>query len=152
MPKRGANLLIEDMLTAIRKIEKFAADLSRESFLQDDKTIDAVVRNLEVLGEAARQIPDELVIQHSDVPWHLMRGLRNRVVHDYFGLDLEIIWQIISEDLAQLKSQLENVRRPAIPRKLSGAKRLSPINDDLQIIRLELSGLTTCPIYRLYVH
>ena len=70
-------------------------------------TIDAVVRNLEVLGEAARQMPEVFIAQHPEVPWRVIAGLRNRIVHDYFGLDLEIIWQIISQDLSPLKNQLK---------------------------------------------
>ena len=80
--------------------------LSREAFMADDKTVDAVVRNLEIIGEAARQVPDEFAAAHSAVPWRRIAGLRNRIVHDYFGLDLDIIWEVIQTDLPQLKSQL----------------------------------------------
>ena len=92
MPKRDADLLVEDMRAAINRVEPYTKGLNRETFLQDEKTIDAVVRNLEVLGEAARQMPEQFVNQHPGVPWRLIAGLRNRIVHDYFGLDLEIIW------------------------------------------------------------
>ena len=91
MPKRDADLLIQDMLTAIAKIESYIAGQDRESFLKDEKTIDAVVRNLEVLGEASRQLPEEYIQQHVHIPWRLVAGLRNRIVHEYFGLDIEII-------------------------------------------------------------
>ena len=107
MPKRDADLLIQDMLTAMYRIESYTTGHDHDSFLRDEKTIDAVVRNLEVLGEAARQLPGEFVNLHPHVPWGLISGLRNRIVHDYFGLDLEIIWQIISKDLSPLKIQLE---------------------------------------------
>jgi len=109
MPKRDADLLIEDMRLAIGRIERYTAGLNREAFLQDEKTIDAVVRNLEVLGEVARQMPSEFLSQHPEIPWLLIAGLRNRIVHDYFGLDLEIIWEIISHDIASLKVQLQNL-------------------------------------------
>ncbi len=95
MPKRDSDLLIQDMLSAIRQIESYIAGQDHDSFLHDRKTIDAVVRNLEVLGEASRQLPQEFITQQPHVPWRLLAGLRNRIVHDYFGLDLEIIWQII---------------------------------------------------------
>src|SRR5437762_2108285 len=98
MPRRDSNLLIQDMLSAIRQIENYIAGLDHDSFLADRRTIDAVVRNLEVLGEASRQLPKEFVNQKSQIPWQLISGLRNRIVHDYFGLDLEIIWQVISQD------------------------------------------------------
>lgn len=109
MPRRDAELLIEDMLVALQKIERYTSELDQGTFRQDEKTVDAVVRNLEVLGEAARQLPEDFVTQHPDVPWRQVAGLRNRIVHDYFGLDLEIIWQVIQHDLPQLKTRLEEI-------------------------------------------
>ena len=111
MPKRDADILIQDMLGAIRKIDAYIAGLDRDSFLKDEKTIDAVVRNLGVLGEATRQLPDDFVGQHAEVPWRLIAGLRNRIVHEYFGLDLDLIWQIISQDLLPIKTQIEGLRQ-----------------------------------------
>ncbi|MFB3902266.1 MAG: DUF86 domain-containing protein [Acidobacteriota bacterium] len=107
MPRRDPDLLVEGMLVAVRKIEVYTAGLDQAAFVQDEKTIDAVVRNLEVLGEAARQLPVDFTLRHADIPWNQIAGLRNRVIHEYFGLDLEIIWQIIRHDLPQLKAQLE---------------------------------------------
>jgi len=107
MPKRDPELLVEDMLEALRKIQLYTAGMDHSAFLQDEKTIDAVVRNLEVLGEAARQIPAAYAAGNPLVPWGKITGLRNRIVHDYFGLDLDIIWQIIRNDLPPLKAQLE---------------------------------------------
>ena len=82
MPKRDAELLVEDMLEALRKIDLYTAGLDHSAFLKDEKTIDAVVRNLEVLGEAARQVPDAFLVSHPDVPWRKIAGLRNRSEHD----------------------------------------------------------------------
>jgi uncharacterized protein with HEPN domain len=109
MPKRDPDLLVEDMLASIHKIERYSSGMSQELFLQDEKTIDAVVRNLEILGEATRQLPEDFIAQHPDVPWRQIAGLRNRIVHDYFGLDLEMIWQVIRNDLPQLQTWLENL-------------------------------------------
>lgn len=109
MPKRDPDLLIEDMLASIHKIERYIAGLNEDTFRQDEKTIDAVVRNLEILGEAARQMPPDFVVRHQAVAWRQIAGLRNRIVHDYFGLDLEIIWQVVRDDLPQLKLSLESV-------------------------------------------
>lgn len=111
MPKRDADLLIEDILAAIGKIEDYTRGVNHDAFLADAKTIDAVVRNLEIIGEAARRMPAEFVTAYPDVPWQQIAGLRNRVVHyEYFGLDLEIVWQIIEGDLPQLK-----VRERSLP-------------------------------------
>ncbi len=82
MPKRDATLLIEDIETAISRIEKYTTGLKREAFLTDEKTIDAVVRNLEIIGEATRQLPEDFRKRHSTIPWQKMAGLRNRIVHD----------------------------------------------------------------------
>ena len=109
MPKRDPTLLIQDMLTAIGRIERYIQGKDHAAFIQDEMVIDAVVRNLEVLGEAARQLPEEFTTKHPEVPWRLVSGLRNRIVHDYFGLDIEIIWQIISRDLQPLKFQLQSL-------------------------------------------
>lgn len=109
MPKRDPDLLVQDMLDSLRKIEFYTAGMDHSAFLGDAKTIDAVVRNLEVLGEAARQVPDDFASRHPDVPWRKVAGLRNRIVHDYFGLDLEIIWQIVRHDLPPLKARLEDL-------------------------------------------
>jgi uncharacterized protein with HEPN domain len=109
MPKRDPGLLIEDMLAAIRKIERYTAGMDEELFRQDEKTVDAVVRNLEILGEATRQLPEDFAARHPDVSWRQIAGLRNRIVHDYFGLDLEMIWELTRRDLPQLQALLERL-------------------------------------------
>ncbi|HWB61572.1 MAG TPA: DUF86 domain-containing protein [Chthoniobacteraceae bacterium] len=110
MPKRDADLLLEDIHSAIGRIERYIAGLDHAKFLQDEKTIDAVVRNLEIIGEAVRWLPQEFKDQHPSVPWSQIAGLRNRIVHDYFGLDLEIIWQVLATSLPEFKQQLARIR------------------------------------------
>jgi uncharacterized protein with HEPN domain len=83
--------------------------MSFEMFQNDDKTIDAVIRNFEVIGEAANRIPDEIKDRFNKVNWHRIRGFRNRIVHDYMGVDLEIIWEIIEKNLDELKEQIEEI-------------------------------------------
>jgi uncharacterized protein with HEPN domain len=109
MPKRDPKLLLEDMLAAVQKIERYIAGMDQQSFRQDEKTLDAVVRNLEVLGEAARQLPWDFLAMHPDVPWHLISGMRNRIIHEYFGLDLDLVWQVLQHDLPQLRIWLEKL-------------------------------------------
>lgn len=109
MSKRNPQLLLEDILLAIGKIERYTTDFTKETFLADEKTIDAVVRNLEIIGEAVRQLPDNFKMAHSDIPWWQVAGLRNRIVHDYFGLDQEIIWQIIEKDILDLRSKIRSL-------------------------------------------
>ena len=86
MPERDAAILLEDIRTAIEKIERYTAGMTRETFVADEKTVDAVVRNLEIIGEAVRRLPDDFKQTHGEIPWPQIAGLRNRIVHDYFGL------------------------------------------------------------------
>ncbi len=83
--------------------------MTYEDFENDERTVDAVIRNLEIIGEAARNIPLELRDKYSDIPWRRIVGLRNVVIHDYFGVDLEIIWEIITKDLLDLKEKIKGI-------------------------------------------
>lgn len=76
-----------------------------EEFIEDDKTTDAVIRNLEIIGQAVNKIPKEIKDAHKEIEWKKIIGLRNRVIHDYFGVDLEIIWYIIVNELDGLKEK-----------------------------------------------
>lgn len=107
MSKRSITLLLDDILNALHKIERYLAGMSREDFLGDEKTIDAVVRNLEIIGEASKQLPTEFTANHNHILWFQIAGLRNRIVHDYFGLDLDIIWEIVQRDLPAFREQVE---------------------------------------------
>jgi uncharacterized protein with HEPN domain len=106
MSKRDHLVLLEDITLAIQKIGRYTALMDRDAFLRDELVIDGVARNLEIIGEAARQLPEEFKLVHTQIPWTQISGLRNRIVHDYFGLDLEIIWQIIQHDLPELEKQV----------------------------------------------
>ena len=97
------------MLEGIAKIERYTKGLSHTHFHEDEKTIDAVVRNLIVIGEAARLVPDEIAEQHPEIAWKKMRGLRNLAVHEYFGVDADILWETIQHDLPPLASMLRCV-------------------------------------------
>lgn len=109
MPRRDPALLLEDIRSAIARIERYTSGLQREHFVADEKTIDAVARNLEIIGEAVRWVPSDFKHQHADIPWEQIAGLRNRIVHDYFGLDLEIIWQVLQTSLPDLREQLARI-------------------------------------------
>lgn len=111
MSKREPDLLLQDIEEAIMKIKTYTNGMSYESFQNDDKTIDAVIRNFEIIGEAANRIPDEIKDKFNEVNWHRIRGFRNRIVHDYMGVDLEIIWEIIEKNLDELKEQIEEIIR-----------------------------------------
>ena len=99
MSKRDRILLIEDMYEAALKIKRYTKDMDYDSFVNDDKTIDAVVRNFEIIGEAANRIDDDFKLINPELAWNHLRGFRNRIVHEYFGIDYEIVWSIIENDL-----------------------------------------------------
>ena len=106
MSRRPVRLLTEDILERTGRIERHMAGIDHDTFLGDDKTIDAVARNLEVIGEAAARLPEEFRDSYPDIPWRQIVGLRNRIVHQYFDLDLELVWQIVSTELPDLKRRL----------------------------------------------
>ena len=110
MSKRDPLILLDDILLAIQKIGRYTSQIDHEAFLSDELVIDGVARNLEIIGEATRQLPEEFRRSHAEVPWSEIAGLRNRIVHDYFGLDLEIIWEIIQHDLPQLENKIRVLR------------------------------------------
>jgi uncharacterized protein with HEPN domain len=97
------------MKEAAEKILKYTKGLSFEDFLTDDKTIDAVVRNFEIIGEASLRIDEDFRLENPQIEWKKLRGFRNRIVHDYFGIDYEIVWSILTEDLEELVFQLDQL-------------------------------------------
>ena len=110
MSKRSLELLVEDIWEAIEKIERYTEGLTQDDFQSDEKTTDAVARNLEIIGEAAGRLPEDFTDQHSEIEWIKIIGLRNRIVHEYFGVDLQIIWEIIKKDLPTFKKSLNGIR------------------------------------------
>ena len=109
MPPRGWELRIRDILDAAAAIREYVAEMDFDAFCADRKTIDAVVRNITVIGEAAGHMPRELWDAHPEVPWKLMRDFRNVVVHVYFGIDKKIVWDTVQNDLPRLIPLLERL-------------------------------------------
>jgi uncharacterized protein with HEPN domain len=106
MPERHPSLLLEDIIEAIEKIQAYIVGLDFDSFVVDAKTIDAVVRNLEIIGEAARQLPKDFIEKNAHIPWYKIIGIRNRIIHEYFGVDITIIWQIVQRDLHKVADDI----------------------------------------------
>jgi len=106
MSERNTQLLIEDIKDAAQKILAYTQGMDYNAFTSDDKTIDAVVRNFEVIGEAAKRVSIEYKTQNANIPWAHMVGFRNRIIHEYFGIDYEIVWQIIQNNIPALIQQL----------------------------------------------
>ncbi len=106
MSRRAPLLLIEDIIDSGNKIIEYTNNLSFNDFTNDSKTIDAVIRNFEIIGEAANRLPENFKEEHSEIDWHRIRGFRNRIVHDYFGIDYAIVWEIKNSFLPNLISKL----------------------------------------------
>lgn len=100
---------LEDVSSAIMDIRSFVQDMSADQFMSDKKTVNAVVRSLEVIGEATGKIPNEVRMQYPHVPWEEITGMRNRLIHEYFGVDLDIVWQTIQEDLTLLETAIKTM-------------------------------------------
>ena len=109
MPPRSWRVRIEDVLDAIDTIEHYVAGLDFDAFEADRKTVDAVERNLEIIGEATANLPDEVLARWPEVPWRYMKGVRNLLAHEYFGVDVGILWQTIQEDLPAITPLLHKV-------------------------------------------
>jgi uncharacterized protein with HEPN domain len=99
MPRRGWKLRISDIVEAIENALDYSAGMTFEQFVDDRKTIDAVVRNFIVIGEAASHLSDDFIENHPDLPWREMRDMRNIVVHEYFGVDNLIVWETLQKKL-----------------------------------------------------
>ena len=109
MSKRTPELLLEDILEAGNKILDYTHGLSFEDFSGDVKTVDAVIRNFEIVGEASNLLPDEIKERYPAIDWYRIKGFRNRIVHDYFGVDLRIVWKIINDQLPDLTSKINSI-------------------------------------------
>jgi uncharacterized protein with HEPN domain len=109
LPPREWRLRVEDILDAIARIQQYVEGLTFEEFQADQKTVDAVVRNLEIIGEAVRHLSPSQEGLPGDTPWADIAGMRNILIHEYFGVDLKIIWHTIVEDLPKLKVQVRGL-------------------------------------------
>lgn len=109
MSKRDWKLFVKDILECIGKIESYIADFSYEDFIKDERTKDAVVRNLEIIGEAANQIPKEIQQKYPEIPWSQVVGLRHRLTHGYFVVDYRIVWNIVVNELPDLKEKMRKI-------------------------------------------
>jgi len=107
-------MYLEDILLSIRRINEYVEGYDLKSFESDNKTLDAVIRNFEIIGEASKNLPDFIKEKYDEVPWDEMYMLRNKVSHEYFGIDYEIIWDIIQHHLPENASQIEEILKDEI--------------------------------------
>ena len=107
--KRDSRLYLDDIFDAIEKIENYVEGLSFEEFSVDSKTVDAIVRNFEIIGEATKRIPLETKEKYPQIPWKLMAGTRDKLIHEYFGVNLQTLWKAVKEDLPPVKLAIKSL-------------------------------------------
>jgi len=107
--RKDYGLYIDDILEAIKNIEEYVRGLDYDEFTQDRKTVDAVLRNFEILGEAAKHVPESVRRKYPEVPWKAMAGMRDKLIHEYFGVRFDVVWETIKERLPELRRIITNV-------------------------------------------
>jgi|SRR3989338_5311815 len=109
MSKRGDLEFLSDIKEAIKRVENYTKGISYNSFLKNTKTQDAVVRNIEIIGEAAKGISNNAKKECPQIPWKKLTGIRNRLIHNYFGVNYDIVWTVAKEELKAVSSEIDNL-------------------------------------------
>lgn len=100
---------LDDIVNALNKVEDFTKDMKYEEFIEDDKTTFAVIRALEIIGEAVKKIPPSIKKQHPQIPWKDMAGMRDKLIHEYFGVKTKVVWETIKQDIPPLKPLFQRI-------------------------------------------
>ncbi len=106
---KDVKMFLLHILECIEAIEEYTQDMNREAFMEDRKTQDAVLRKLEIIGEAVKNIPHEFREKYPEIPWKQIAGTRDVLIHEYFGVDLELVWEIVERDLPELKEKIGRI-------------------------------------------
>jgi len=112
---RNFDLYLDDIITACSRIQRYTRRLTLAKIKKDDKTLDAVVRNLEVIGEAVKHVPASFRNQHSHIEWKKIAGLRDILIHEYFGIDVDIVWDVVRNHLPHLLADIQQIRKAPKP-------------------------------------
>jgi len=107
--KREIGDYIEDILEAMTNAIEFTKDMSYDEFVKDTKTVYAVIRAIEIIGEAVKNIPEDIRKKYPDIPWRSMAGMRDKVIHAYFGVKIERVWEVVKRDIPNLKPKFEKM-------------------------------------------
>jgi uncharacterized protein with HEPN domain len=107
--RRDSNVYLRDILDAAEKIARYAEGADRETLAADSKTLDAIIRNLEIIGEAAKNVPEDFRSRHPEIEWKKVAGLRDILIHQYFGIDMDIIWDVVRNKIPALADRVRRV-------------------------------------------
>jgi uncharacterized protein with HEPN domain len=110
-PERAWHFYIDDMISFAEKVLLYTEEMDQATLMNSGLNYDATLRNLELIGEAATHIPDEVRKAHSEIPWRLMISTRNRLIHGYLGIDNDTVWSIIQDDIPELLSLLRTLQK-----------------------------------------
>jgi uncharacterized protein with HEPN domain len=127
---RDFQVYVEDIIDAINSIEEYTRDLTYEGFVKDKRTVDAVVRNFEIVGEATKHIPERVRKEYTSVPWRDMAGMRDRLIHGYFGVNLDVVWKTIKERLPIVKPLVEEALAEMKKKKLNKRNSQTKFNSE----------------------
>ena len=109
MSKRKPDVYLQDILESIEHIQRFLDGVSEDEFYENVEKQDAVLRRLEIIGEAVKHLPEEIREDHPNIPWRQIAGMRDMIIHEYFGITLEMVWVVASEDIFDLKTKVEGI-------------------------------------------
>ncbi|MFU8861660.1 MAG: DUF86 domain-containing protein [Cyclonatronaceae bacterium] len=109
MSKRKPDVYLKDILESIEHIQRFLDGVSEDEFYENIEKQDAVLRRLEIIGEAVKHLPEEIREEHPDIPWRQIAGMRDIIIHEYFGITLEMVWIVATEDILELKTKVDAI-------------------------------------------
>jgi uncharacterized protein with HEPN domain len=100
---------LQDIFDAVNDIENFVDNMTYEEFIKDRKTLNAVVRSIEIIGEASKNIPETMKAKHKELPWKQMAGMKDKLIHAYFGVDVETLWKAVKENIPPLRQSIQQM-------------------------------------------
>ena len=110
--KKNPRVFINHILESIETVEKYTKNLSKKDFLASREKQDAIIRRIEIIGEAVKNLETEIKQTNLDIPWQDISDMRNKLIHEYFGVDLELVWEVVERDIPILKRELLKVKLP----------------------------------------